>query len=210
MVVSAGLMTGWLGLLAGIGWLRVSDARRLVSEQRLAVALQTFRPADHRGQASPVALADLDPNGLVRADPPGCSALAVLASDDLVGAASWTGVHGSPVQPVRILTVRLVDAAAARSALAGKRSTLRSCRSARLTFPPFDRPPQEFVVQAPAWSGLHRDRVTYSLVADRRYDFYVRRFGNTLTWTYGDPDGAAARAAVVDGLAGRLQELTDG
>jgi hypothetical protein len=51
---------------------------------------------------------------------------------------SWTGINGSPAQPVNILTVRFRDTAAARRALAAKQAALLSCTSVRLTFPPFD------------------------------------------------------------------------
>jgi hypothetical protein len=53
------------------------------------------------------------------------------------------------------------------------------------------------------------DRLAYALVGQgNRYDFYVRRYGNTLTWTYGDDhSGAELRREVVDDLVGRLKEL---
>ena len=51
---------------------------------------------------------------------------------------SWTGINGSPAQPVNILTVRFRDTAAARRELAAKQAALLSCTSVRLTFPPFE------------------------------------------------------------------------
>jgi hypothetical protein len=41
-----------------------------------------------------------------------------------------------------------------------------------------------------------------------RYEFYVRRYANTVTWTYGDDhSGADVRREVVDDLVARLKEL---
>ena len=40
------------------------------------------------------------------------------------------------------------------------------------------------------------DRVRYVLTGSGRYAFYVRRYGNTLTWTYGTAEDAALRVEV--------------
>ena len=54
------------------------------------------------------------------------------------------------------------------------------------------------------------DRLRYVLVGHgNRYDFYIRRYANTLTWTYGDDRSAdPVRRQIVDDLIGRLGELS--
>ena len=43
---------------------------------------------------------------------------------------------------------------------------------------------------------------------DRRFDFYVRRYANTLTWTYADDVSTpAVREEVARSLITRLQDL---
>lgn len=207
-VVALGLIPAALqvgGVLAVRGWL---DGQQYVSEQRLIGALKIFRPSDRSGLAQPQSRADLSSEAVVRSDPRHCSALVVLGADDTLGGAGWTGINGPPAQPVRTLTVRFADASTARQALRQKRLALRGCRTVQLTFPPFDQPAQSFTVSS-ASRGLGRsDRLTYRLGGQPRdYVFYLRRYGNTLTWTYGDTDGTAVRREVVDDLAGTLAEL---
>ena len=51
--------------------------------------------------------------------------------------------------------------------------------------------------------------VRWSLVGgDRRFDFYVRRYANTLTWTYADDVSTPqVREEVADSLVARLEDL---
>ena len=52
-------------------------------------------------------------------------------------------------------------------------------------------------------------RVAYALTGGgKRYDFYVRQYANTLTWTYGD-DASTPQSArqVADDLVGRLKDM---
>jgi hypothetical protein len=43
---------------------------------------------------------------------------------------------------------------------------------------------------------------------DKRYDFYVRRYANTLTWTYADDVSTPqVREEVVRSLVERLEDL---
>jgi hypothetical protein len=88
---------------------------------------------------------------------------------------SWTGINGSPAQPVNILTVRFRDTAAACRELAAKQAALLSCTWVRLTFPPFDQPEQRFEVTGRQRLTLPRDgRVGYALVGEeKRYEFYL-------------------------------------
>lgn len=88
--------------------------------------------------------------------------------------------EGHPDGPVR-------DTAAARRELAAKEAALLSCISVRLTFSPFDQPEQRFEVTGGQRLPLPGDgRVGYALAGgEKRYEFYVRRYANTLTWSYG-------------------------
>jgi hypothetical protein len=57
-------------------------------------------------------------------------------------------------------------------------------------------------------SPLRLDRVRYTLSGENSYEFYMRQFANTLTWTYGrDDNSSTVRAQAVDNLVARLQEL---
>lgn len=142
--------------------------------------------------------------------PARCAPLTLLAERQPTDGQSWTGVNGRPAQPVNTLTVRFRDTAAARRELAAKQAALLSCDSVRLTFPPFDQPEQRFEV-----TGRRRlpvpmdDRVGYALVGEKkRYEFYVRRYANTLTWSYGANESApSVRREVVDDLVDRLKEM---
>jgi hypothetical protein len=67
-----------------------------------------------------------------------------------------------------------------------------------------------FTIAERQWAAFAAsDRLAYALVGHgNRYDFYVRRYSNTLTWTYGDDhSGADVRREVVDDLVARLKEL---
>ena len=186
------------------------DRHELVSRERLTIALLTFRPAEHRGLPRDVPGEDLATANLVRSDPHRCSPLALLAVAPPLDAQSWTGINGSPAAPVTTLTVRFADAGAARAALREKRLALLRCRRLALTFPPFDQPAEHFTVTEqfrPA--NLGGSTLSYVLVGEpQRYTFFTARYGNTLTWTYGDDAGARHRRQVVLDLSARLAELS--
>lgn len=186
------------------------DAVEQVSDQRLIAALQTFRPSETAGREREVPIADLDPARSVRSVPIGCAPLTLLNTGLAVGGASWTGVSGNPRQPVTTLTVRYVDAGAARAALREKQLTLVRCRTVQLVFPPFDKGAQSFTAEYGVGALLPPDQVSYRLVSgEDAYGFYVRRWGNTLTWTYSDDDRrTAVSRRVVDDLANRLAAMT--
>jgi hypothetical protein len=209
-VLAVGLLWLAVEVSAGLlvkGW---ADRRELVGTQRLTVALQTFRPSSRAGLSQEVAVAELAADRAVRSDPVRCTPLSLLAVDGALGGESWTGVNGSPDQPVTTLTVRYADATDARRELLNKRVALARCRTVRLTFPPFDKPAEDFDITDRRWAAFAAgDRLAYALIGHgNRYEFYVRRYANTLTWTYGDDhSGADVRREVVDDLVARLQEL---
>jgi len=210
-VVVAGLL--WLGveIAAGLTLQAWADRRQLVGAQRLTVALDTFRPSSHAGLSQEVAVAELAPDRAVRSDPARCTPLSLLAVKGALGGESWTGVNGSPDQPVTTLTVRYPDANAARRELLKKRVALARCGTVRLTFPPFDKPAEDFTITERQWAAFAAgDRLAYALVGHgNRYEFYVRRYANTLTWTYGDDHTRVdVRRQVVDDLINRLKELS--
>jgi hypothetical protein len=202
----------WLGIaIAGeLSIQRWLDRRHLVEAQRLTVAMETFRPSDRAGLSKVVDVTELAIDRSVRSDPPWCTPLSHLAVKGAMGGESWTGVNGTPAQPVTTLTVRYPDAARARRELLNKRIALLRCSTVRLTFPPFDMPAEGFDVTGRQWAAFPvGDRLRYTLVGHgNRYDFYVRRYANTLTWTYGDDHSEAdVRRQVVDDLINRLREL---
>jgi hypothetical protein len=203
----------WLGveIAAGLTLQAWADRRQLVGAQRLTVALETFRPSSRAGLSTEVAVAELTPDRAVRSDPARCTPLSLLAVKGALGGESWTGVNGSPDQPVTTLTVRYADAADARHELLKKRVALARCGAVRLTFPPFDKPAEDFTITERQWAAFAAgDRLAYALVGHgNRYDFYVRRYANTLTWTYGDDHARVdVRRQVVDDLISRLKELS--
>ena len=173
-------------------------------------ALQTFRPSETAGRGREVPLADLDPARSVRTEPAGCAPLTLLNTGSAIGGASWTGVSGDPRQPVTTLTVRYADAGTARAALREKQLALLRCRTVRLTFPPYDKGTQTFDLAYGIGAVLPPDQVGYRLVSgEDTYGFYVRRWGNTLTWTYSDDDRrTAVSRRVVDDLANRLAAMS--
>ena len=204
------LLSRGVVLAGGQQTTRLLDRRQEVSAERLDAALQTFRPADHRGLAAPpLSGDDLSGRGSVRTQPARCAPLTLLATGRALDGQSWTGIAGSPLQPVRTLTARYPDAEAARHDLLAKRVALLSCRTVRLTFPPFDQPEQDFTVTDPLLPLAPAGVVRYSLRRDdRSYRFYVRRYANTLTWSYAsDASTPKVRQHVVDSLVTRLQEL---
>ena len=209
-VVVAGLL--WLGveIAAGLTLQAWADRRQLVGAQRLTVALETFRPSNRAGLSKEVVVAELAPDRAVRSDPARCTPLSLLAVKGALGGESWTGVNGSPDQPVTTLTVRYADANDARRELLKKRLALARCGAVRLTFPPFDKPAEDFTITERQWAAFAAgDRLAYALVGHgNRYEFYVRRYANTLTWTYGDDhSGTEMRREVVDDLVARLEEF---
>ena len=209
-VVIAGLL--WLGVevAAGLTLQAWDDRRQLVGAQRLTVALEPVRPSSHGGLSQEVAVAELAPDRAVHSDPARCTPLSLLSVKGALGGESWTGVNGSPDQPVNTLTVRYADASGARDELLRKRVALARCGAVRLTFPPFDKPAEDFDITDRRWAAFAAgDRLAYALIGHgNRYEFYVRRYANTLTWTYGDDhSGADVRREVVDDLVARLQEL---
>jgi hypothetical protein len=211
-----GLLT--LALLAGgtVGLTRWRDARLTITEQQLGVALATFRPADLGGQPDVVPTADLTTDDQVRSDPAACVPLVRLAPDGAAGAESWSGVSGTPRQPVQLLTVRFADPGAARAELERKRTALRRCDRVALSFPPFAEPAASFGVSSDDQLWLPTDHLTYRLTSTNTYAFYLRRYGSTLTWSYANqtqtndaPDGHV-RQAVVDDLVARLEQIVRG
>jgi hypothetical protein len=211
---AAGLSIVLVGAQVGFGWWSARgwhDRTEVVEAQRLSAALLTFRPSGRAGLAKPATAADLSPERSVITNPAHCAPLTLLAERAPLDGQSWTGINGTPAQPVNILTVRFRDTAAARRELAAKQAALLSCSSVRLIFPPFDQPEQRFEV-----TGRRRlpfpggDSVRYALVGEaKRYEFYVRRYANTLTWSYGANESTpSVRQQVVDDLANRLREMS--
>jgi hypothetical protein len=208
----AGLSILLAGAQVGAGWWFArawQNRNHVVEAQRLSVALLTFRPSDRAGLAKPVASANLAPERSVHTSPRRCAPLTLLAERTPVDGQSWTGINGRPAQPVSTLTVRFDDAAAARRELAAKQVALLRCGSVRLTFAPFDQPEQPFVVTGCRLPVPGSDHVAYALKGEKRYEFYVRRYTNTLTWSYGANESApSVRRAVVDDLVARLRDLS--
>jgi hypothetical protein len=203
VLIAAQIAAGWSAVAA---W---RDRAEVVQASRLSAALRTFRPSERAGLAKPASAADLASDRGVRTNPPRCSSLTLLSRRMPLDGESWTGINGSPAQPVNILTVRFSDAAAARRELAAKQAALLTCGSVGLIFPPFDKPEERFEVYGRRLPFPGEERVGYSLVGNgRRYEFYVRRYANTLTWSYGaDESAAQVRQEVVDALIGRLREM---
>ncbi len=203
---------GLVMLLAGAGVTlhALRDRHQFVDQPRLQAALLIFRPAEQNGTAKPVDAAGLSPGRSTRADPARCRSLALLNSGEARDGGSWQGVNGSPVEPVTTLTARFATAGQARAELRAKRAALLRCRTVRLTFPPFADPAEAFSVGGRAQlTLLGGDTLSYTLTGtEQRYAFYLRRWGNTLTWAYGSTESRpATRQQVVDDLARTLAEL---
>jgi len=186
------------------------DHRAYVSELRLDAALETFRPVERPGLAAPADPTTFAPEENPRTDPGACVPLSVLTTTAPEDGRSWTGADGRPAQPVTLLVVRFPDADAARTELARKRLALLRCRRVAITFPPYDAPPTTYTVEDRLGpTTLAGPVVRWSLVGgDRRFDFYVRRYANTLVWTYADDVSTPqVREEVADSLVVRLQDL---
>ena len=109
-----------------------------------------------------------------------------------------------------LLTVRFADADAARVELDRKRVALLRCRDVAITFPPYGGRPTSYAVAGRSWPGNAAGPVVrWTLVGgDKRYDFYVRCYANTLTWTYADAVSTPqVREEVVRSLVERLEDL---
>lgn len=186
------------------------DHRAYVSELRLDAALETFRPVERPGLASPADPTTFAPDENPRTDPAACAPLSVLTTTTPVDGRSWTGASGRPAQPVTLLVVRFADADAARTELDRKRLALLRCRRVGITFPPYDGPPTTYTVEDRLRpTTVAGPVVRWSLVGGgRRFDFYVRRHANTLIWTYADDVSTpAVREEVVRSLVARLEDL---
>lgn len=186
------------------------DHRAYVTELRLDAALETFRPVERPGLAAPADPATFGPDQNPRTDPAACAPLSVLTTTTPVDGRSWTGASGRPLQPVTLLVVRFADAAAARGELDRKRLALLRCHRVAITFPPYDGPPTTYTVEDRLRPTTAAGPVVrWTLVGgERRFDFYVRRYANTLTWTYADDVSTPqVREEVADSLVTRLQDL---
>ena len=199
-----------VAVLGGTAARLLIDRRTFVTEERLAGALETFRPSERSGQATPADAATLSPDRSTRTKPGRCRPLALLAVGDALSGGAWVGINGSPAQPVRTLTVRFADAATARAQLRQKRIALLRCRELELIFPPFVEPAQAFTVEDRLRvTSLLGDRMSYTLRgSEDSYTFYIRQYANTLTWTYGDDSSTPeVRQEVADALVNRLREI---
>lgn len=209
-LVAGGLVVHALQLGAYVVVRDAVDRHQSVSDLRLDAALETFRPSDRAGRGQPADAATFAADRNPRADPAGCRPLTALATRPPLDGRSWTGVNGRPAQPVTLLTVRYADAGTARAELDRKRWAVLRCPRVSVTFPPYEAPPTTYEVRGRAWASTTvRGAVRWSLEGGgRRFDFYVRRYGNTLTWTYADDVSTpAVRQEVADSLVARLQEL---
>ncbi len=191
-------------------WVRWTDQKQYVSQHKLEVALLTFYHSPHKGQADALSIESLIDTTLI-AHPATCVPLAVaLTSVSHVNDTyAWSGTAGQPPQWANFLTIRFSSAVDARHALLSKRVALAQCRQIRASFPPFDQQSALYRVsdRSPI-SPLRLDRVRYTLSGENGYEFYMRQFANTLTWTYGSDDNSSTvRAQAVDSLVARLQEL---
>src|SRR3954471_8706251 len=163
-VVVLSFCLGGLQLAALVRMHRVHGDGRFVEAPQLAAALQIFRPSDHPGSAPVVDPADLAPDRSVRTQPTRCAPLTLLATRSVLDARSWTGVSGSPLQPVRLFTVRYADASTAAAELRTKRLALLRCQHLRLTFSPFDGPVHDFTISnRHLWLLPVSDRLEYEL-----------------------------------------------
>ncbi len=209
-LVAGGLAVHGLQLGACTAVRSAVDHHQSVSDLRLDAAMKTFRPVERSGLAQPADVATFAADHNPRADPARCRALTALTTTPPLDGRSWTGINGRPAQPVTLLTVRFASADTARLELDRKRWALLRCSAVAVTFPPYDAPPTTYAVRRPHWlSSAVGSTVRWSLVGDgRRFDFYVRRYGNTLSWTYADDVSTPqVREQVADSLVVRLQDL---
>ncbi|HEY0239301.1 MAG TPA: hypothetical protein VGC37_11680 [Friedmanniella sp.] len=208
LVASLVLLAAEAGAVVGVR--STLDRRAYVTDLRLDAALQTFRPTGRAGLASAADPAGFSAAKNPRTEPGRCSPLVVLTTTPPLDGRSWTGINGDPAQPVTLLTIRFADADAARAELDRKRVAMLRCRHVAITFPPYDAPPTTYTVTARDWrTSAVGPVVRWSLVGgDRRFDFYVRRYANTLTWTYADDVSTpAVREEVARSLVERLEDL---
>ncbi len=186
------------------------DRRAAVSELRLDTAFETFRPVDRSGLAAPASASGFTADRNPRTDPATCAPLTALTATVPLDGRSWTGINGRPAQPVTLLTVRYADADAARAELGRKRLAMLRCTHVAVTFPPYDAPAGDYAVTGRRWpTSAVGDAVRWSLVGGgKRFDFYVLRYANTLTWTYADDVSTPqVREEVARSLVVRLEDL---
>ena len=212
VVVAVAASLALLGLEVGaaLGVRSALDRRAYVSDLRLDAALETFRPVDRSGLASPADPRSFGADRNPRTEPAACAPLTVLASSAPLDGRSWTGVNGRPAQPVNLLVVRYADADDARAELDRKRVAMLRCTRVAITFPPYEGPATTYTVTGRHWpTSVTGSVVRWSLVGgDKRFDFYVRRYANTLTWTYADDVSTPqVREQVADSLVTRLEDL---
>lgn len=202
------VFTAEVGGLAGARAL--VDRHEQVSDLRLDAAMETFRPAPHPGLSKPLGVDAFTVEQNPRAAPTTCAPLITLATGGALDGRSWTGAGDASLVPVTVLTVRFADAGQARAALERKRWAMLRCTEVAVSLPPFDRPATAYRVTGRRWTTSAVGRTArWSLDGGgRRFDFYVARYGNTLTWTYDDDvSSPVAREQVVDDLVDRLREL---
>ena len=210
VTVAAALALLGVEIGAGLGVRDALDRRAYVTDLRLDAALETFRPVERSGLATPADPLGFGPDRSPRTDPAACAPLTVLASTPPLDGRSWTGVNGRPAQPVNLLVVRYADADGARAELDRKRLAMLRCTRVAITFPPYAGPPTTYTVTGRHWpTSVTGSVVRWSLVGGgRRFDFYVRRYANTLTWTYADDVSTPeVREQVADSLVVRLRDL---
>lgn len=208
LVASLVLLGGEVAAVVGVR--HALDRRTYVTDLRLDAALKTFRPVDRSGLASPADPAGFGPDRNPRTDPAACAPLTALSSTRPLDGRSWTGINGRPAQPVTLLTVRYADADAARAELDRKRVAMLRCTRVAVTFPPYDAPATSYAVTGRRWlTSATGSVVRWSLVdGGRRFDFYVTRYANTLTWTYADDVSTpAVREEVARSLVAQLEDL---
>jgi hypothetical protein len=197
-----------LELASAVRWM---DQEQYISQRRLEVAMLTTYHSPDRGEPTTLSVDNLGEYTII-AQPAKCVPLAVAPTDlsQVTDAMAWWGTVGDNAQWVNLLTLRFNSADDARWALLSKRVALLRCPLIRATFPPFDELSEFYRVSdhSPI-SPLRWNRVRYTLSGtDSYYDFYVRQFANTVTWTWGSADkSSTGRAQAVDSLVGRLREL---
>ena len=208
VVGSLVLLGAEVGVVLGVR--AALDRRAYVSDLKLDAALETFRPVERSGLAASAGPQSFAAERNPRADAAPCAPLTVLTTTAPLDGRSWTGVNGRPAQPVTLLTVRFPDASDARAELDRKRVALLRCTRVAITFPPYDAPPTSYEVTGRRWlTSATGPAVRWSLVGGgKRFDFYVRRYANTLTWTYADDVSTPrVREEVARSLVERLEDL---
>ena len=196
-----------LELGATLVWVRWMDREQYISQRRLQAALLTTYHSPDRGLPTTLSFADLGQH-LVFARPSKCQPLTAPTSLlHITAAGIWSGtVEG---QSVSIVAVSFSSAADARRELLSKRVALARCPMIRVKFAPYDQVAKlHRVSDHSPISPLRWNRVRFRISREDSYEFYVRQFGNTLTWTYGYADkSSTVRAQAVDSFVARLREL---